>query len=367
MFSTFILQYLNKLVEGKVGDLASPKPFHAVKVQGFKGNRIKLLTKFTCQLPVKIFALVADFPIQTCELPDTPPPTVRTFLFTRKFFVERPKFVQGVFQRFGVLYFLTRAKGQIRVFHAEVCPNAFTCCWQRSKICVCCCYAEPIVPAIVSFDCDTTDSSMPLAVFMKRIWHFIKSPFTFIPLAKCQCNTVVSEFIPSLFKSNRLKLMARFDMGFTPKFSKEPLIRIINAFQLCLDRLAWQHLPMWMCGSFQIFSMLTHCSVVGIRQAVFVSLVLPLMKICMHLPHIVKQVANADCIRLIANLIFVGFHGISRIASLTFNQDRLGTDTPCSVLGCVPNAIVSLYYKLTALSNLFHRDYAFSGKPISQS
>ena len=156
-------------------------------------------------------------------------------------------------------------------------------------------------------------------------------------------------------------------MGFTPKFMKEPLIRIINAFQLCLDRLAWQHLPMWMCGSFQIFGMLTHCSVVGIQQAVFVSLVLPLMKICMHLPHIVKQVANADCIRLIANLIFVGFHGISRIASLTFNQDRLGTDTPCSVLGCVPNAIVSLYYKLTALSNLFHRDYAFSGKPISQS
>jgi hypothetical protein len=35
----------------------------------------------------------------------------------------------------------------------------------------------------------------------------------------------------------------------------------------------------------------------------------------MHLPHIVKQVANADCIRLIANLIFVGFHDISRIAS----------------------------------------------------
>ena len=194
MFLTLIFHYLNKLVEGKVRDFTSPQAFHTVKVQRFKNNRIKLLTEFACQLPLKIFALVADFPIQTCELPHTSPPTVRTFLFSRKFFVERPKFVQVRFQGVWVLYFLTRVQRQKCVFHTEVCPNAFTCCWQRSKICVGCCYAEPIVPAIVTFDCDTTDSSMPLAVFMKRIRHFIKSPLTFIPLTKCDCDTVVSEF-----------------------------------------------------------------------------------------------------------------------------------------------------------------------------
>ena len=109
MFLTLILQYLNKLVERKIGDFTSPQAFHAVKVQGFNGNRIKLLTKFACQLPMKVFALVTDFPIETCELSHTPPPTVRAFNFTRKAFVETTKFLQGVFQRLWVLFFLTRA------------------------------------------------------------------------------------------------------------------------------------------------------------------------------------------------------------------------------------------------------------------
>ena len=92
MFSTFILQYLNKLVERKIRDFTSPRfPFHTVKVQGFNGNRIKLLTKFSCQLPVKVFALVADFPIEACNLSHTPPPTVRAFDFTRKSFIETTK------------------------------------------------------------------------------------------------------------------------------------------------------------------------------------------------------------------------------------------------------------------------------------
>ena len=46
MFAALILQYLNELVERKVRDFTSPEAFHAVKVQGFNGNRIKLLTKF---------------------------------------------------------------------------------------------------------------------------------------------------------------------------------------------------------------------------------------------------------------------------------------------------------------------------------
>ena len=149
---------------------------------------------------MKVFALVSDFPIKVCELPDTPPPTVRAFDSTAQCFVERPKFVQGVFQRLGVLDLLTRGKCQVCVFHAEVCPNALTCCWQWFEFCIGCCNTNPIVPTSITLDCNTTDSAVPLAVLMKRIRHFIKSPFTLIPLAKCECNTVVSEFIPSLFK-----------------------------------------------------------------------------------------------------------------------------------------------------------------------
>ena len=54
---------------------------------------------------MKVFALIADFPIEACNLSHTPPPTVRTFVFTRKTFVEITKFVQGVLQRLWVLFF----------------------------------------------------------------------------------------------------------------------------------------------------------------------------------------------------------------------------------------------------------------------
>ncbi len=208
MFTALIFQYLNELVEGEVRDFTPPQSFHAVKVQRLKDKARKLFTKFTCQLPVKIFsvgrnrrfAVVANFPIQTCKLPDTSPPVARTFNFTRKRFIESPKFVQGLFQRFGVLYLLTRAKCQVRVFHSEVCPNAFTCCRQRFKIGVIRYDVKPIVATIITFDCDTTESPMPLAVLMKRSWHFIKSPLPFIPLTKSECNTVISQFKSSLFR-----------------------------------------------------------------------------------------------------------------------------------------------------------------------
>ena len=168
MFTALILQYFNELVEPKIGDFTTPKPFHAVKVQGFNNDCVKLLAKFRGELPLKIFALIANFPIQTCKLSDTPPPPVRTFLFTAQCLVEGPKFVQVRFQRLGVLFFLTRAQRQICVFHTEVCPNAFTCCRQRSKICIRCYYVKPIIPAVITLNRNTTESPMPLAVFMKK-------------------------------------------------------------------------------------------------------------------------------------------------------------------------------------------------------
>ncbi len=177
LFLTLIFQYLNKLIERKVRDFPSPEAFHAVKVQGFNGDGIKLLAQFRGELPMKVFALVADFPIQTCDLSHTLPPTVRTFNFTRKAFVEGSQFLQRLFQRFGVLFFLTRAECQVCVFHTEVCPNAFTCCRQRSKIRVGCDYAEPIVSAVVSLECDTTERAVPLTVFMESIRDFIILPF----------------------------------------------------------------------------------------------------------------------------------------------------------------------------------------------
>ena len=250
---------------------------------------------------MKVFALVGNFAIETGDLSYTPPPTTRTFGFTRKAFVKGSQFLQGVFQRLRVLFFLTRAQCQVCVFHAKVCPNAFTCCRQTFEIGVGCDYANPIVSAIITFDCDTTDRAMPLAVFMKRKWNFIKLPFSRlgIPLTKTKGDTIIFQRPPRLSrKGDRFELMSLFDFRPTTKFLEKSVIRFMNPFQLLLDCLRRQRLPMWMCCVFQVFYVVTHTLKVDGRQSVFVTLTLPLMEVFMHLPHIVKQVTNAYGIRL---------------------------------------------------------------------
>ena len=270
---------------------------------------------------MKVFALVADFPIQTCDLSHTPPPTVRTFNFTRKAFVEGSQFLQGLFQRVRVLFFLTHAECQVCVFHAEVCPNAFTCCRQRSKIRVGCDYAEPIVSAIVSLDCDTADTSMPLAVLMESIWYFIKSPLTLLPLTEGERDTIIFQRPPGFSrKGDRLELVSLFDVRSTPEFLEKPIICQMDTFQLLLNCLAWQSIPMRVRRLFQITQVRAHCLITRIRKSVLIPPALPLMEVCMHLPHIVKQVTNTECVRLFPKRVFIGFHGLSSIKSLTPKQ-----------------------------------------------
>ena len=86
MFDTFERQYLNELSEGKVGDFASPQTFHASKIQRLGHYHIKPSAQVSGKLVVPILALVRDFTIQSRELPDSTPPIVRAFDFTRKAF-----------------------------------------------------------------------------------------------------------------------------------------------------------------------------------------------------------------------------------------------------------------------------------------
>ena len=199
MFTTLIPQYLNELVKSKIGNFASPQSLHTIKVQSFNDNLIKLFTDFACELPMKIFALIRNLMVQSCDLSDTPPPTIRTFDFTTQCLIERPKFVQGVFQGLWVLYLFTRAKCQICVFHTEVCSYAFTCSGQRSKICIGRCNTKPIVPATITLDCDKTDSSVPLTMLMESIWNFIKLPFACfrIPFTEGQRDTIIFQRPPA--------------------------------------------------------------------------------------------------------------------------------------------------------------------------
>ncbi len=330
MFLTLIPQYLNELVKCEVRDFTSPKPFHAVKIQSFKDNPIKLLREFAGELPLKVFALVADFPIETGDLSHALPPAVRTFYLSRKAFVERAKFLQVRFQGVWVLDLLTRAKRQICVFHTGfglgidqihslyyiVCPNALTCCRQPSKICVGRCYTKPIGTATITFDGDTTDTTVPLAVFVKRIWHSIKLPLTRIriPFAKSQCDTIVFHRpTRGPWIGDRFELMSRLNMRSATKFLEKTIVCIINTHQLLLHRLTRQYFPVRVRRPFQRSKVIIHGIIMRIRQPIFIALTLPVMEILMHLPHVVKQIANTYGVRLFSQRIFIGFHGISSI------------------------------------------------------
>ena len=105
MFDALILQYLNKLTEGKIGDFASPQAFHARKVQRLGNNGIKAFTKFCSDLVVPVLALVGDMPTQPRKFSDTTPPIVRTFDLSAHSFVECAKFFQGVFEKLWRVFF----------------------------------------------------------------------------------------------------------------------------------------------------------------------------------------------------------------------------------------------------------------------
>ena len=317
MFFTLISQYLNKLVEGKIGDFTSPQAFHAVKVQRFNDKRIKLLTKFACQLPMKIFALVGNFAIQPGKGTDTPPPAVRPFLFSRKRRVEGAQFVQGVFHILWVLYFLTRRKCQIRVFHTEVCPNTLTRCWQRLRFYKIGDEIKPIVAASVALYRETSDISMPLAMLMERIRHFVMSPFPFAPSSEIEGEAIVFQRPPGLFQRQGFELMPFLYLRSTPKFLEKTRVGKMYPFQFFLQGLTRQGIPMGVRRAFQLSQMFTHRSGVGIRHSIFITLPLPLMKIRVNLPHIVKQIAKSYTIRLFNNFVCVGSHGISDIRLLT--------------------------------------------------
>ena len=121
MFDTFILQQLNELVEGEIGDLPSPEAFHTVYVQRFKSKRIKASTKVSRQFPMPIQALPADLAIQYRQFPDSTPPIIRTFFLTRKVLIEHAELFQGLLKKLWTLYLFACGKCQIRVLHTKLC------------------------------------------------------------------------------------------------------------------------------------------------------------------------------------------------------------------------------------------------------
>ena len=193
MFQTLELQNLNKLVEGKVRDFASPKPFHTVKVQRLGGNGIKPLTQVCRTLVVPISALVGNVDVESCQLTDSAPPIARTSHFPRKALVEFSELVQGPFQGLSMVYLLTCIQGQIGVY-AEFYPYAFTCSGQHFFRRTICYNIKPILTGSIPADLDILNVPFPIAMVMIQDISTDKDELLFdgTPLLERQANRAFS-------------------------------------------------------------------------------------------------------------------------------------------------------------------------------
>ena len=106
MFGTFELQNLNKLMKSEVRDFSSPESFHAVYIQGFKAQGIKLSTKFRSKFPVMICPLPCNFSMLPRQSTLGTIPVVRPFLFPTQTLIQRSQRIQRLFQKLRRFYFV---------------------------------------------------------------------------------------------------------------------------------------------------------------------------------------------------------------------------------------------------------------------
>ena len=336
MFLTLIFQYLNKLGEGKVGYLPPPKPLHTIKIQRLGNDCIKTPAQIGCKFPMPIAPLIRNLAIESCELTDTPPPVTRAFDFSRKAFVETSQSCQSLFQKLWRLYLFAIAQGQKCIFHTEVCTNAFTCRLQRFGIRRVRCDAKPIVTTCVAFQGNPSDFTFPIAMLEKGIRHAVRFPFSVNVFSERQNDTRGYGFcdFPTRgpWKSYRLEFVSRLGMRSTTQFLEKALIGCVNTFQFFLDRLRRQGIPVRMRGLFACRQMFSHCVIVRIRQPITVTLILPIVEILMHLPHIIYQVTETYQVRLTTQFVFIGsqdFTSTSRYPLQRGRQARYQAVTRC--------------------------------------
>ena len=98
---------------------------------------------------------------------------------------------------------------------------------------------------------------------------------------------------------------------------KELFVSQVNPFRDLLDDLTRQLIPMRFRPRFQLRDMTTYPTKRRIFTIDTIIASLQLQEVNMHTMQIVNQVTNLYQIRLVVELIFFGFHGISHITPLT--------------------------------------------------
>ena len=309
MFETLIPQYLNELPEGKVGYLASPQTFHAVKVQRLGRDKVKSSAKVCSKFEMPIFALVRNMPEQTDNLTETPPPIAGAFHFATQCLAECSEFFQGLLQKLWVLDFLTCRERQIG-FHAEVGPNAFTCSGQDFLGCVICDNIEPIGADSITKDLDIAHSTFPLSVVMERKPAFIKLKGLrdFVPFFQRETDAPFFKKIPRL-KLRRTITTFAFELWTNLqdlRFIKKPFPSEVQADNHCVKGVARYPRPMGVCPLEQLRQMWLQPITPRVFAIDAVIAVLKFEKVIMHITQVVKHVAKTHMLRMFAHLILIG-------------------------------------------------------------
>ena len=326
MFLTLILQYLNKLVERKIGDFASPQAFHTRKVQRLGSDRIKPFTQVGSDLVVPVLALVGDMPIQPRQLPNSTPPIVRTFHLSADCFVECSEFFQGVFQKFWRVFLFAIAKCQVG-FHPEVYSYALTCSRTGFGCEVICDNVKPIGANTIPKDLDIAHFTLPLAVLVESEPTFIElQRFSgCVPRFEREANTSCFKEIRRL-ELRRTIAVFTFKLWKSTESIKEPVISDVDT-----DNHSIKGIPRYPCPlSMRAFEQLRQVRLQTIPTGVFpIDAVISLFqrkKVVMHLRKVIKHItemhslgvfAELELIRFAILFLFWFFHGVSRITPLT--------------------------------------------------
>ncbi len=252
MFSTLILQYLNKLVKGEVRDFTSPEAFHTLKVQRLGNDRIKPFAQVSSNLVVPVLALVGDMPIQPRKVSDSTPPVIRTFYLSADSFVEGAKFFQGVFEKLWRLFLFAVAKGQVGL-HTKIYSYALTCSRTGLGSGGICNHVKPIGANTITKDLDKVNFTLVVAVLMKREPAFVEPQalLPVVPRFKREANT-------PCFKEIRRLELRRTVSSFTlelwkPTESvKEPFISGMDTDNHFVKRIAGYPRPVLLRASKQL-------------------------------------------------------------------------------------------------------------------
>ena len=327
MFDALILQYLNKLVKGKIGDFASPKPFHTVKVQRFGDDRIKPFAQVSSNLVVPVFALVGDMPMQTSKLSDSTPPIPGAFDLPANCFVEGSQFFQRAFQKLWRVFLFAGAKCQVG-FHPEVYSYALTCSRTGFGCGSVCNHVKPIRPNTISKDLDIANFTVRVAMLMEREPTFVElqALLTVVPRFERKSNTPFFKKVRRLELRRTIAVFA-FELWKSTQSGKASLIGGVDTDNHSVKRITRYPCPLPMRPFEQLRQVRLKAVPTGILTVNAVIALLKFEEVIVNIPQVVEHVPQAHILWMFAYLVFIRSamlflffpfsHGVSRITSLT--------------------------------------------------